>query len=259
MVVSAEYSATRDARAFHPPASSGRFSLPDEPAQALTAPVVFSLVTRACACYCPRSGYAFDWLAQAVQDQATAVSRLEAKVDRLTVLLEAAFAAELADAGVDHGEDGFRATRSGSDPSVESQSSAASDRGTSTFQPDHAHAREVAAGPACTSCSRSDNFVRKLLNFAGTSVAPSAYPAAVTISSSSLTTASTDEYERLSTTSHDSVFLDSNEEQDDAGSSSCAQEGDQQVADGVGTRAPELGRPTVPPHVPVESWLESVE
>lgn len=225
----------------------------------LTSPVTYYIQARSCACYCPRSGYAFDWLANAVQQQATTNSRLEEKVDRLAALLEMALANDgHSMTRNDASEAGETAASSDPASAPEPQSITSDADKSTTLQPGSSRETVSFAGGG----SRDDSLplgLGKFLKFA-TSSAANGLVGAHYPSGSSSPPSPSDEYDRLSTTSHD-----------DSDSSTCESDGDdfgdesedcsrRDQADGMSTFEAETaavwpgraGRR-------VGSWLESVE
>ena len=232
----------------------------------LTSPPTYYTQARSCACYCPRSGYAFDWLANAVQQQATTNSRLEDKVDRLAVLLETAFAsgglpAESTSDGHymtpnDASEAGETAASSDPSSSPEPQSTAASDVDKPTVQPGSSQETVsfAAGGSGADSLPlRLGKFLKFATSSAANGLVGAPYP-----SGSSSPPSPSDDYDRLSTTSHD----------DDNGSSTCESDddefGDESERDedqANGTTFEAKAAAVWPGRAGgrVGSWLESVE
>lgn len=217
---------------------------------------------RSCACYCPRSGYAFDWLANAVQQQATTISRLEHKVDRLAVLLETALVTDVGPAEStsdghymtpnDSSEAGDAAASSA--PSSPERQSTESDADTSTFQPKSSQETVsfAAAGSGVDSLPlRLSNFLKFASSSAANGLVGAHHP-----SGSSPPSASED-YDRLSTTSHDENDSSTSESDDDFGDESEDSRRDQ--ADGSTFEAKTAAVWPGRAGRRVGSWLESVE
>lgn len=231
----------------------------------LTSPPTYYTQARSCACYCPRSGYAFDWLANAVQQQATTNSRLEDKVDRLAVLLETAFASgglpaeSTSDGHYMTPNDASEAgeTAASSDPSSSPEpESITSDADKSTVQPGSSQETvsfAAAGGGADSLPLRLGKFLKFATSSAANGLVGAHYP-----SGSSSPPSPSDDYDRLSTTSHD----------DDNDSSTCESDdndfGDESERDedqANGTTFEAKAAAVWPGRAGgrVGSWLESVE
>ncbi|GAA5986270.1 hypothetical protein JCM10908_006483 [Rhodotorula pacifica] len=280
MVASAEHEASHPERVS--PRIHSRGAIPIPPADPnvhgngfWTPPHRFcpaSSPTRPCACYCPRSGYAFDWLANAVQHQATAVTRLEEKVDQLAVLLEAVLAtspgaAAATMAGDDAGQPlgaGDLPHTSNSAPEVLTSHEAQSDRPTSSFFSVPTSRAEALDDLHTTGSSEMDlshlrtageSLVRKLMKLAS--------PNGLVVGSMA-SPSPTDEYDRLSTTSHDESGTATRVEDEQDSEDSGWDDGEEDVhqpdtsADIV-AKHPAKSAETTRPAPPVGSWLDSIE
>ncbi|GAA5968828.1 hypothetical protein JCM8115_006466 [Rhodotorula mucilaginosa] len=227
-----------------------------------------SSTTRSCACYCPRSGYAFDWLANAVQQQATTASRLENKVDRLAVLLETALtggglpAESTSDGHYMTPNDASEAgeTAASSDPSSfpEPQSTAASDVDKSTVQPGSSQ-ETVAFAAAGGGADSLPHRLSKFLRLATSSSAANGLVGAHDPSGTSPPSPSED-YDRLSTTSHDDHDSSTCESDDDDGFGD-ESERDEDQSNGSASFEAKTAAAVWPDRAGrrVGSWLESVE